>query len=202
MVFYDKIKWVMGILMIFVLIIATNLIDRNNFEQVRDTATTIYEDRLVAKDLIYKMADITHQLEIAVLSKDSTAYAQNKTRSISELNSLASRFQKTKLTKEESKIFTELNSEITSLASMERSYPKNTDNQMLLKNHLIDIDAHLKSLSQIQMSEGRRQMNLSKKAVDMVDLFTQLEIYVLVFLAIAIQIIILYDPKAKKQEKV
>jgi len=53
MAFYNKAKWILGILMVFVLIIATNLIDKNNFLKVRDSVVTIYEDRLVAKDLIF-----------------------------------------------------------------------------------------------------------------------------------------------------
>ncbi|MFT6959062.1 MAG: hypothetical protein ACJA17_000150 [Polaribacter sp.] len=31
MTFYNKVKWVLGIFMIFILIIATNLIDKSNF---------------------------------------------------------------------------------------------------------------------------------------------------------------------------
>lgn len=38
-------------------------------------------------------------------------------------------------------------------------------------------------------------MSISKKAIDTVELFTQLEIYILIFLAIVIQIIVIYQPK-------
>ncbi|PKP42222.1 MAG: chemotaxis protein, partial [Bacteroidetes bacterium HGW-Bacteroidetes-12] len=44
---------------------------------------------------------------------------------------------------------------------------------------------------------GSRQMSISKRALDTVELFTQIEIYVLVFLAIVIQIIVMYKPKEK-----
>ena len=52
MTFFNKIKWTLGILMVFVLIVTTNLIDRNNFVRVKDSVVSIYEDRLVAKNLI------------------------------------------------------------------------------------------------------------------------------------------------------
>lgn len=38
-------------------------------------------------------------------------------------------------------------------------------------------------------------MSISKKAIDSVELFTQIEIYLLIFLAIVIQIIVMYNPK-------
>lgn len=40
-------------------------------------------------------------------------------------------------------------------------------------------------------------MSISKQALDTVELFTQIEIYILVLLAIIIQIIVMYNPKAK-----
>lgn len=49
------------------------------------------------------------------------------------------------------------------------------------------------------MKEGKRQMSISKKAADKLELFTQIEIYLLAFLAIVIQIIIMYQPKEKKE---
>lgn len=61
MAFYNKLKWILGITLIFVLIIATNLIDRNNFVRISNVVTTIYEDRLIASDLIFEMLSSVHQ---------------------------------------------------------------------------------------------------------------------------------------------
>ncbi|MGB5942285.1 MAG: hypothetical protein WBG71_05340 [Leeuwenhoekiella sp.] len=56
---------------------------------------------------------------------------------------------------------------------------------------------NLDDLAKIQLDEGSRQMSISKRAVDTVELFTQIEIYLLVFLAIVVQIIVMYNPKKK-----
>ena len=40
-------------------------------------------------------------------------------------------------------------------------------------------------------------MSISKHAIDMVELFTQIDVYFLVFLAIIIQIIVMYQPREK-----
>ncbi len=69
--------------------------------------------------------------------------------------------------------------------------------QSQVNHQLQSLKSNLNDLSKIQLSEGSRQMSISKKAIDTVELFTQIEIYVLVFLAIVIQIIVMYNPKNK-----
>lgn len=44
-------------------------------------------------------------------------------------------------------------------------------------------------------------MSISQKAIDKVELFTQIEIYVLIFLAVVVQIVVMYNPKKKKLDK-
>jgi hypothetical protein len=46
----NKIKWSVGLLLVIVLIVSTNFIDQNNFQRIQDSVTSIYEDRLIAKD--------------------------------------------------------------------------------------------------------------------------------------------------------
>ncbi|PIB38135.1 MCP four helix bundle domain-containing protein [Maribacter sp. 4G9] len=196
MTILNKIKWVLGILMIFVLIIATNLIDRNNFLRVRDSVTSIYEDRLVVKDIIYEIARYLQEKELAMVRKDSTFYTGRTMVIDDKIQNLMLRYQETKLTKEEAKVFGELKGNLVKLEAQETKFVESGKTQKeLLQSSINDINENLYDLSQIQLSEGNRQMNISKKAVDAVELFTQLEIYVLIVLAILIQIIVIYDPK-------
>ena len=108
MTFYNKIKWVLGILMIFTLILATNLIDRNNFFRVKDSVVTIYEDRIIANDLIFEMSKLVHEKEVAIALSDSVFFIQTNLDVNNNIQNLISRFELTKLTIEESKIFNEL----------------------------------------------------------------------------------------------
>lgn len=64
---YNKIKWVLGIFMVFFLIVATNLIDRDNFIRVNNSVQTIYEDRLVAQGLIFEFSTLIQEKEIGGL---------------------------------------------------------------------------------------------------------------------------------------
>lgn len=198
MTFYNKIKWALGILMIFILILSTNLIDRNNFVRVRDSVVTIYEDRLIANDLIFEMSKSIHEKEIAVTVTDSAFFNQTNLQVNTSMQSLISRFEQTKLTTEESKIFNDLKTNTQRLAHLESKFIDagfGDDTQVM--EYISKIKYNLSALSKIQLNEGRKQMSISKHAIDTVELFTQIEIYFLVFLAITIQIIVMYQPKEK-----
>ncbi len=198
MAFYSKLKWILGILMVFVLIITTNLIDRNSFIRVKDSVVTIYEDRLIAKNIIYEISKAVQQKEIAALTADTTFYSQRKVDVDRDLESLTARFEATKLTTEESAKFQELKDNLDRLSKAENSFAgSDTDKRKAVIDRIGQIQENLDDLSDIQISEGSRQLAISKRAIDTVELFTQLEIYLLVFLAIVVQIIVMYNPKGK-----
>lgn len=199
MTFFNKIKWILGILLVFVLIAITNLIDRNNFIRVRDSVVTIYEDRLVAKELIYEMSKSVNDKKIALVSKDSVFFKEKNLKVNTQIKGFLSRFEQTKLTTEEGKTFEDLKSNFNSLFNSEHSsLDQNLENSSASLALISDIKDNLDDLSKIQISEGSKQLAISKKAINTVELFTQIEIYLLVFLAIVIQIIVIYNPKAKQ----
>lgn len=191
----NKIKWVLGILMIFVLIIATNLIDRNNFLRVKDSVVTIYEDRLVVNDIIFDFSRYIHEKEIALITSDSLFYANRNLEINENVQNLITRYEETKLTKEESQVFNSFKENMALLKSQEQSLGSTFDKQDSVKNSINDVKKNLADLSKIQLVEGARQMNISKKAIDTVELFTRIEIYILIFLGVLVQIIIIYNPK-------
>lgn len=197
--FYNKLKWILGILMVFVIIVSTNLIDRNNFIRVRDSVITIYEDRLVATDLIFEMSEAVHTKELAIALADSIYYTNQNKEANQEVGELISRYESTRLTENESKIFNELKTNLEALKTLEITYINSRFKQKdLLNQRISELKQNLSELSKIQISEGKRQMSISKKAIDIVELFTHIEIYLLVFLAIIIQIIVMYKPKKKQ----
>ena len=184
--------------MVFVIIVSTNLIDRNNFIRVKDSVVTIYEDRLVATDLIFEMSEAIHTKELAIALADSIYYIKQNKEANQEIGELISRYELTRLTENESKIFKELKNNFETLKTLEITYVESSFKQKdLLNQHITELKQNLSELSKIQINEGRKQMSISKKAIDTVELFTQIEIYLLVFLAIIIQIIVMYKPKKK-----
>ncbi len=196
MTFYNKIKWVLGILMVFVLIVATNLIDRSNFIQVRDSVVTIYEDRLIANDLIFEISKLVQEKEIAVALSDSIFYSQKNSKINNNIQEFVSRFEQTKVTVNERRVFDELKNNLEALKNSENTFiqSKFIQKEMLVK-HIANVEENLHELSKIQLNEGQRQMLISKRVLDTVELFTQIEIYFLIVLAIIVQIIVIYKPK-------
>lgn len=184
--------------MIFVLIITTNLIDKNNFVRVRNSVVTIYEDRLIANDLIFEILKSVQQKELAVSLSDSTFFNTKNSTVNDNLQSLVSRFEQTKLTTKEAKVFNDLKKNVQSLLDSESQFLNSdySDNSKVV-HHIENLKTNLNDLSKIQLNEGSRQMSISKRALDTVELFTQIEIYILVFLAVLIQIIVMYKPQEK-----
>ncbi|KAB1066814.1 chemotaxis protein [Tamlana haliotis] len=198
MTFYDKVKWTLGILMVFVLIMATNLIDKNNFERVRDSVVTIYEDRVIASDLIFEMLKSVQEKELAVAVSDSTFFSAENANVNDHLHTLVSRFEETKLTRDEAEVFQNLKENVQLLVTAENQFLKsNQQNKTALIKHIEALKTNLDDLSEIQLSEGSRQVSISRRALNAVELFTQIEIFILVFLAIVIQVIVMYKPKEK-----
>jgi hypothetical protein len=199
MTFYNKIKWVLGILMVFVLILATNLIDRNNFLRVKDSVITIYNDRIVANDIIFEMSRLVQEKEVAMAKQDSIFFVDRNKEVNLEVQALITRFEQTKLTVEEGKIFNAFKDDLKALQKSEAALTQSGLSQTTaLENQIRSVEANLYKLSKIQLSEGRRQTSLSKKAISSIELFTHMEIYILVFLAILVQIIVIYKPKEEE----
>ncbi|TXD85106.1 chemotaxis protein [Subsaximicrobium wynnwilliamsii] len=198
--FYNKVKWVLGILMVFILILSTNLIDRNNFARVKESVVTLYEDRLVANDLIFEMSRLIHEKDISLATNDSLYFSKRNRQVNEEINDNLAQFELTRLTRKEEQVFDELKSNIETLMTVETNLERLWPNQNTkASNRISKIRINLHELSKIQLNEGKRQLSISKKAMNTVELFTQIEIYLLIFLAIVIQIIVMYNPKRKEE---
>ncbi len=194
MTFFTKIKWVLSVLLVFFLILATNLIDKDNFRRVKNSIVTIYEDRLVANDLIFELSQLVHQKELAAATADTEFFNTPNQRVNEKIDILIEKYLTTKLTDREEKTFGLLQDDLQTLRKMEVPQPR--DESAYLRE-LANIKDNLRELTKIQLREGRNQLAISKEAVKNVELFTRMEIYLLIFLAIAIQLIIIYTPKKK-----
>jgi hypothetical protein len=110
--------------------------------------------------------------------------------------------EETKITKEERVAFNSLINHVENLQRLESEY---MDSKFRDKSELLslisDIKDDLYDLSKVQLKEGKRQMSLSEKTMDTIELFTQVEIIFLIVMAVLIQLIVLYQPKDKKQSQ-
>ncbi|WNH14002.1 MCP four helix bundle domain-containing protein [Thalassobellus suaedae] len=192
---FNKIKWVLGILMVFILILATNLIDRNNFIRVKDSVVTIYEDRLIASDLVFKIFKLVKKKEVALKLSDTVFFNQENDNTNEHIRDFILMYEQTRLTPEEYTIFKYFKSNFKLLKDHEITFiASNFKNKGNQEDLIISINKNLDDLSKIQITEGRRQMSIGKRATSAVELLTQIEICLLIVLAIVIQIIVMYKP--------
>lgn len=199
MKFLDKVKWILGISVVFFSIIATNLIDRMSFERVKDSVVAIYEDRLVAKDLVFELSLLVHEKEVANALND-LAFFNSRNKVVNDsIEQLTIKFLRTEMTEREARIFNNLQLNLVKLKSLENSVTLEQELEKGdFKSQVVRIKENLHDLSKIQLIEGKRQVFLSERAMDTVDLFTKLEISFLIVLAVLVQIIVIYRPKQSK----
>jgi len=200
MAILNKLKWIFGILLVFLLVLATNLIDRDNFLRIKDSTLSIYENRLIAKNIIYDLSNQIHRKEIALVTSDTNFYQQENSTTNKIVSELLQQFASTELTSKEKDIFRHLKNNIEQLqtneAELRLTQPAFQSKQAdLIKS----INTNLNALATIQLEEGKRQVMISDRAISSIELFTQIEIYFLIALAIIIQFLIMYKPKSSEK---
>lgn len=197
----NKIKWIAGISIIFFLILATNYVDRNDFQRIQDTMQTIYEDRIVAQDYVMELFMIYH--EKALVNADaSTSFNKGRNDLLNKnMQDYITKFATTRLTVKEQNLFDELVLRFDNVKKVEQSFGESISvaDRQAYTSVLIDLQKSLFDLSKIQVEEGRRQLYIGKKAIYSIELLKKIEVYFLILLAVIVQLLILYKPKQKQQ---
>lgn len=196
MTLFNKIKWILGIVLVFVVVLTTNLIDRQNFNIVSDSIETIYADRLIAQDIIYDITKLLGQKEVAYATLEGAPLEVRIQTLNARIFEFMGLFGTTKLTPKEKIVFSRLRESLNKLTSTEAN--NRTIDETVAAKPLAMVWDQLDELSSIQLEEGRRELHESKRAISSANLFTQLEIGALIFMAIIIQVIILYTPKSEE----
>lgn len=195
---FQQLKWIAMVLIVFFVILATNLIDKDNFERVEHSVETIYKDVLLTKDKIMEINNLIHEKEVAYITKDSV-YLVKKSASVnSHINMLIRDCGEVIETQKEAKVLDKLQKDCNELYAMEINAAIDTsgDNAEILKQ-LESIKYGIIEMADLHIEEGKRHKYNSRSAMDATRLFSRIEIYLLFFLAIVIQFIILYKPKEK-----
>lgn len=196
---FGKIKSVAAVMMVFLLILATNMIDQDNFERVEASVEKIYEEQLMTKDAIIHLTNLIHEKEVAFLMKDSTYFDLKRPVSNKQIVALLADCEKGEVTRKEGVILSELKSNSEKLFQAEEVGAQllgSNNSSYYERLNLIETEIH--ELAHLQLEEGRRQKMASRDAIESTKLFSRIEIYLLIILAVAVQIIILYPSKKRE----
>ncbi|WP_425391100.1 MCP four helix bundle domain-containing protein [Ekhidna sp.] len=190
---------------VFLLIIATNLIDKNHFRIVKENLTTVYEDRLLAKNYLYRISRNIQQKKEILQSAEANNLKELHHAINDSIDILIDKFASTKLTERESIRFTSLQENIRELKKFENAYvsdesiapeaPISTNSEQYFQAVFQDLDA----LFKIQLEESSRVISSSNQTIQSSDLITKLEIGALIVIGILIQLLIFLKPSKHEQ---
>lgn len=179
---------------VFLLVFATNRLDKKHFDTVQNTVLTLHTDRVIAQDFIYKMNTIIYNKQLSMLTESPKIVNYNLNR---DFNLLIEKFSETKLTKKEGEIFEKLKVDFNNLIKLEAENSENND-EIIANINIIKSD--LITLSEIQITESKSLTSIAQRSLDTNNVMSNLEIGFLVFIGLIIQFTIFY--RVKKSKKV
>lgn len=195
----QKLRAGIALVIVFLLIIATNQIDSNHFSIVKKTLSTVYEDRILVKNYIYNISRLLDKKQNALRSQSYGQLDSLNTASNDSIRVLIDRFSKTFLTEQEAVRFRSLENSLNSLFNHEMQLNQEVvDDQLptmdVIDNYYDRIFEDLDALSKIQIEESRREIMQSNKSIDTSDLISRIEIGVLIFIGVLLQLLIFLKP--------
>ncbi|GAB5465877.1 MAG: hypothetical protein Kapaf2KO_13130 [Candidatus Kapaibacteriales bacterium] len=192
---FKKIKLILALVLVILLIAMTNIIDRKNYEKIKNSTEEIYNDRVVAQDIIYKLAK--SKVEFKELSQDKSA--KKKTAYtyalFSQNDSLVSKFQDTQLTANEREALKGYANYMQEVKKLLLDSSDNDISASMVLQKLESAYVQLDNLANIQVKEARRKLAISEDALDTLDIFQQMETIILVLAGIIIILMIFYFPR-------
>ena len=151
----NKLKWVASIVMIFGVILATNLIDKDNFAKVEESVDAIYEDVLLTKDRILEMNMIVHEMELAFVLEDETYYETKASTAQDRIYDLLADCEKVVETKQEENLLIDLQDNLGELFKVQldsTSLSEEGKNQVIQQFEMIRYN--IVELGEIHVEEG------------------------------------------------
>lgn len=200
----QKMKAAFALGIVIMLVLFTNLINKNHFSRLHESFVSVYEDRLVVENLIYKISVLLNQKEQLYRSvhqgtlSDILAELKSKNDSISDL---IQEYETTYLTEEEIIHFVNLKSNLQELTVRESKviaskrsdasgdYEIDTLYSSLLQN--------LRTLSDIQVLEGKRLITNSDKIFASSNMTLKIELAVLVVIGVILQAMVFSSKSTK-----
>lgn len=201
----QKIKAACSLAIIFILVIATNLIDRNHFAELQESFSSVYKDRLLVENYIFKLSGLVHQKHM--LLHDTTTLEREQLQINRAIDTLLVAYEKTRYTQKETELFNAFKSALAQLQQLEHQYAT-ADNSSVLKSKIesknIQLISLLEGLSNIQMEEGKRLINQSNEVINTSHSISRVEIILLVVIGIFAQALVLASKslKPKKPQKI
>ena len=201
MTILDKVRWALGLAVVFLLIVATGRSNVHNTKKIQAALEAVYADRLIVKGLIFDLRTLLHDKELA-LAKADAAYFEARSEAASERGlELLETFRGTKLVPREADALGDFARTWRDMMRTEAALAAGAEGRFegedatRLAEQLGRLKADISVLSGIQLAEGRRQLKLGDRAVEKMDLFAAVETYLLAALGAVAMLVVLLIPR-------
>ncbi len=164
-----------------------------NINEIGNSFSEVYSDRLLAQDYIYKLADNMHDRKLLLAHGDMQEINTVFTAPNTVIRALVANYEKTKLTTVEQQHFDAFKANVASNALLEKSIVNEGNaalKQKLLASYEMSLDKslfHLDKLSEIQILEGKHLNDNSRKVVSLASILNQLDWFLIIAIGITIQ---------------
>lgn len=186
----QKLKLASALAIILIIVLVNNRLQNNNLNELGDTFGSVYKDRLLVENYIFKMANATQEKKYLLTQFDSKddQIIENEMNTINvKMDSLIADYQKTYLTINENTIFKNYLKNNAQLRIMEQD-PKLQFSQLTaLYDENVEL---LHDLSKIQMIEGEALYNNSQSIVTSNASISYLELGLLIILGLISQALV------------
>lgn len=172
------------LLALCLLVLLSNYLDRLHTENVKNSISTMYEDRLIVEEYIFKMTQNTYQIREAL----STATVDNDEKIVKKftdnIKNTFDSFSKTRLTEKEKLTADELKLQISEL------------NKILLSNNKVslkytdEILNTLNQLSEIQLDESKLIMKQVEDQYASIKASSEFAFAIIIVILIVLQILV------------
>ncbi len=193
-----------SIIMIIVMMVMIRQMNKNHFSELQETITSIYENRLLAKDYIFELSKKIYSKKI--IAQFENEFLEQSIQMNDSIQQLIKSYENTELTKDEELLLVTLKDNIRMSEQYENKFLHNPEppqreiiaDGLTKKYDLILSD--LGKLSEIQLSEGKKLLDNSYVIVGSSNNTSHLEIAMtIVFLLLVIKII--KDEKTQPEDK-
>ena len=193
----QKIKAALALIIVFALVFFTNFLDKRYFLKLQESFTSVYEDRLVAENYIFKLSSYLNEKNQLYDQPTQNWLLRNQIINDS-IQLIVEKYEGTKLTQDESRYFFSLKKQLQQLIHLESGLSENDlkENQEW-KSKFKPIWSNLEALAKIQLTEGKRLITDSEKVINRSNITFRLEIAVLVIIGLIIQALIFTSKSLK-----
>lgn len=193
----QKLKLASALIIILVIVLINNRWENKNINELGETFGSVYKDRLLVENYIFKLATATQEKKYLLTEydeKEDLSFEEEILFINTKIDSLLSQYQKTYLTDAEKVVFNDYLKNNQLLRNIEQ-YPKMQNSQLnSLYNENIKI---LIELSKIQMKEGEALYNNSRSIVTSNASLSYLELGLLIILGLISQALIFNSKSIK-----